>query len=139
MRLPADATLIVVGVPGGTGDRRAAAATAALIDAWRREALPVIEARAPEAGAFDDGRLEARLDALGATTLVLCGGESAVERSARDAEALGFHAFIVRDACWRDGPSQSLGQAGTVVDAATALAAAALAKARQRRRERRDR
>ncbi len=134
MRLPADATLLVVGEAGGAGRDSAASAIAALIDRWRREGLPAIDARGSE-GAFDDGGLEARLDELGATTLVLCGGESAVGRAAADAEALGFHAFVVRDACRRDGPSPGLGQAGTVVNLATTLAAAAVAKARQRRSE----
>jgi nicotinamidase-related amidase len=140
MRLPADATLIVVGAPDPAGDATARANIAALIEAWRREDLPAVDARALDAGPFDDGRLEARLEDLGATTLVLCGEDSAVDRAAREATALGFHAFVVRDACWRNGASATaagLGQSGAVVDVATALAAAAVAKARQRRDGRR--
>jgi len=95
MRLPADATLIVVGAPDPAGDATVRAKIAALIEAWRREDLPAIDAPASEAGAFDDDRLEAHLEDLGATTLVLCGEEGAVDRAARDAAALGFHAFVV--------------------------------------------
>ncbi len=137
MRLPADATLIVVGDPGDAGRGDASAKVGALKAAWRREALPAVDVGAEGDGAFADGRLEAVLDDLGATTLVLCGEESAVEAAARDAAALGFHAFLVWDACWRTAawPGRDLrrGDAGTVVDAAATLAAAALAKARQRR------
>ncbi len=136
MRLPADATLIVVGAPDPAGDATVRAKIAALIEAWRREDLPAIDAPASEAGAFDDDRLEAHLEDLGATTPVLCGEEGAVDRAARDAAALGFHAFVVCDACWRNGRSPrvtDLGQAGIVVEAATAIAAAAVAKTRQRR------
>src|SRR5271165_602353 len=103
MRLPADATLIVVGArPADAGC--APKMVAALVDAWRREDLPVVDVpgeRAPGAGAFAEGRLESLLDDLGATTLVLCGEAVAVGAVAHDAAALGFHVFIVRDACWR--------------------------------------
>ena len=135
MRLPADATLIVVGAPDPAGDAIATANVAALVEAWRSESLPAFDLRPHDA--FDDGGLEARLEEIGATTLVLCGEERAVAAAARNAAALGFHAFVVRDACWRNGPA-AVGpdRAGTMVDAATALSAAAVAKARQRRGER---
>ena len=133
MRLPADATLIVAGA-GPEGTRPAA--VAALVAAFRREGLPV-EATGPDA--FADGRLAARLDDLGATTLVLCGEETAVSGAARAAEALGFHVFVVSDACWTDAAGARLPKGSAiVVDCATALAAAALAKARQRRNPRRQ-
>ena len=142
MRLPADATLIVVGDSGGAGRGDAAAKVAALKAAWRREELPALDIGA---GGFAGGRLEASLDDLGATTLVLCGEQGAVEAAARDAAALGFHAFLVRDACWRaaGAPQDAFAprpeDGGAVVDAAATLAAAALAKARQRREARRPR
>ena len=139
MRLPADATLIVLGAPDPGGDAAATANVAALIEAWRREDLPAVDARTPGGGAFETGRLEERLDEIGATTLVLCGEEGAVMRAARDAAALGFHAFICRDACSGASPSPAItgvGEAAGIVETATALAAAAVAKARQRRGDR---
>lgn len=133
MRLPADATLIVAGPPDGTADPAAARAVAALIEAWRREDLPAFDLRADVCGAFG-GDLEARLDEVGATTLVMCGAADAVEPSAEQAEALGFHVFIVHDACWPQAaarPGATL-RSAVVVDLKTALAAAGLAKSRQR-------
>jgi nicotinamidase-related amidase len=150
---------------------------AALIGAWRAEDLPLVHVtRRPVASgsplapavppldgevvivrnatsAFVGADLEARLDELGATTLVLCGALAthALEASARHAGDLGYQVFIVADACWaadtvdlqgrvwpaEDVRALSLGQlkgeAATVVDVATALRAAATAKARQRR------
>ncbi len=141
MRLPADATLIVVGEPDAARDGGAAAKVAALIEAWRREDLPAVDLRdvADASRAFADGGLQARLDDFGATTLVLCGEGVAVEAVAREAAALGFHAFIVLDACWKLGAAPSIapalrsGELGAAVDAAAALVAATPPKARQRR------
>jgi len=140
MRLPADATLLVLGPPGENADADAEAMAARLIEAWRREGLPAIDMRGdPDdvAEAFAGGQLEERLDDFGATTLVLCGREAAVGACARDAAARGFHAFVVVDACWRSGETTTATapwrEDAIAVDGATALAAAALAKARQRR------
>jgi hypothetical protein len=140
MRLPADATLIVIGAYDVAGAATAPETIGTLIKAWRREELPTIDARGderrPEARALAGGPLEAQLDDLGATTLVLCGEASAVETAAREAAALGFRVFIVRDACWTRGEASCritrTDMPGAVVDAATALAASAVAKARQR-------
>ena len=105
------------------------------------------------ASAFVGSDLEARLDELGATTLVLCGAlaTDALEASARHASDLGYQLFVVADACraedvvdlrgrlWPAEEVRALalarlkGETATIVDAATALRAAALAKARQRR------
>jgi nicotinamidase-related amidase len=151
---------------------------AALIAAWRVEGLPLAHVgRQPGGSAPDiaptapplDGEivivrnatsafvgadLEARLDELGATTLVLCGALSthALEASARHAADLGYQVFVVADAClaaaeavdlrgrvWPADDVRALalarlkGETATIVDAATALRAAATAKARQQR------
>ena len=111
LRLPADATLIIVGAEEATPRAATVSATnlASLIAAWRREgcrssicasrragggvrdgATPVdgeIVRRAGAAGAFAGTGLEASLDDSGATTLVLCGALGAVEPTARDAAA----------------------------------------------------
>ena len=146
---------------------------AALVAAWRAEGLPLahVGRQTPASGssfapldgeivivrnatsAFVGSDLEARLDELGATTLVLCGALAtpALEASARHASDLGYQLFVVADAChaadtidlrgrlWpaEDVRALSLarlkGETATIVDAATALRAAATAKARQRR------
>jgi nicotinamidase-related amidase len=150
---------------------------AALIAAWRAEGLPLIHVGRQPSGsasdiapnvppldseivvirnatsAFVGADLEARLDELGATTLVLCGALAthALEASARHAADLGYQVFVVADACqaanavdlrarlWPAEDVRALalarlkGETATIVDAATALRAAATAKARQRR------
>jgi len=52
--------------------------------------------------AFVDGALEAALDAIGATHLVLCGvlTNNSLESTARHAGDLGYRVFVVEDACW---------------------------------------
>ncbi len=104
-------------------------------------------------GAFVGTRLEALLEDIGATTLVLCGAlaANALEPTVRDAANLGFSVFVVADACCaadtidpsgtrrpaENARALSLarleGEDARIVDAATALNAAATAKARQRR------
>ena len=150
---------------------------AALVAAWRAEGLPLahvgrhpIVSGSPPAfaippldgeialvrnatSAFIGADLEARLDALGATTLVLCGALAthALEASARHAADLGYQVFVVADACgatdtvdlegrlWPAEHVRALalarlkGETATIVDVATTLRAAAMAKARQRR------
>jgi len=164
MRLPADATLIVVD-PGGPSAGphpplagSVAANVAALIAVWRREELPLVRARplaagaerkepaddegwherAVALGAFGATGLEDLLEEIGATTLVLCGASEEVAASARDAVALGYQVFVVADAC----PSATAGlevEGAALVDAATALGAAAMAKFRLRWRAERAR
>lgn len=177
MRLPADAVLLVVDVPEVLdlhhGDREAPETRniAALIAAWRAEELPLVHvhrqsadraslaraAAAPRdnefvitrsaASAFVGAHLEARLDELGATTLVFCGALAAhaLEASVRDAGDLGYQVFVVADACQATDtaePGEGLralsrsdarGEGARIVDVATTLRAAATAKARQRR------
>ena len=146
---------------------------AALVAAWRAEGLPLahvgrqppprLPAIPPLEGeivivrnatsAFVGADLEARLDELGATTLVLCGALAthALEASARHAADLGYQVFVVADACravdtadlrgrlWPAEDVRALalarlkGETATIVDVATTLRAAATAKARQRR------
>jgi len=86
--------------------------------------------------AFVGTKLEATLDARGATTLVVCGvlTHNSVEATARHAAALVDRS----GATWPAELVHRLalacldGEYATVVDAATTLAAARLAKARQR-------
>lgn len=129
MRLPADAALLVIDAqhavgarsPGADDASKVETNIAALIAAWRAEALPLVHvgrtrdfaalAAAPlngeivivrnAASAFVGADLEARLDEFGATTLVLCGALSthALEASARHAADLGYQVFVVADAC----------------------------------------
>jgi nicotinamidase-related amidase len=103
--------------------------------------------------AFVGTGLEALLDDIGATTLVICGvlTPNSVEATARHAGNLGYQVFVVGDACWAvdkidlrgkrwladDVHALSLahleGEYASVVDAVTTIRAAALAKARERR------
>src|ERR1700733_4643215 len=175
MRLPADAVLLIIDAQeAGDGPHERAgdsdeveANIGALVAAWRAEALPLAHVGVPAfppldgeivivrkaTSAFVGVDLEARLDQLGATTLVLCGtlATHALEASARHAGDLGYQVFVVADACravdtvdlrgrlWpaEDVRALSLahlkGETATIVDVATALRAAATAKARQRR------
>jgi nicotinamidase-related amidase len=159
MRLPADATLIVIhpGEASGSSDPAGPSANLVrLLDAWRAEELPVAHVRmsaadvvepaqhellvaAAAASAFASTSLEASLDEIGATTLVLCGASRPVEATARDADRLGYQTFIVSDACGGSGESGEPafahlhGKCATVVDVEAALRAAAVARARQRR------
>lgn len=192
MRLPCDATLIVVDVQQAIDDPRwgprnnpgAEGAIAALIAVWRDEALPIVHIRhdsvepgspyapgspghpfKPQArpldgetviakrthSAFVDTPLEATLDALGATTLVLCGvlTHNSLEATAHHAGDLGYRVFVVADACWatdvrvgdRLWPADDVhalslahldGEYAAVVDCRAALAAARLARWRER-------
>jgi nicotinamidase-related amidase len=181
MRLPADAVLIVIDgleTAGAAPDNPdAAAAIADLVQAWRTEGLPVFHVR-PEGSApgsrligdnrlgegetqietratsaFSGANLEEALDALGATTLVICGAPTpgAVEATARHAGDLGYQVFVVADACWAEPVRDLSGRLwsaedvhtlslshlktryATIVDLGAALSAASLAKARQRR------
>jgi nicotinamidase-related amidase len=180
MRLPADAVLLIIdaqealdGPRPGAGDGADVEKNiAALITAWRSEGLPLAHVDRQPAGsplppldgeivivrnatsAFVGADLEARLDELGATTLVLCGALAthALEASARHAGDLGYQVFVVADACravdtadlrgrlWPAEDVRALalahlkGETATIVDVATTLRAAATAKARQRRR-----
>ena len=194
MRLPADATLIVIDVQDAIDDPRwgprnnpdAETKIAALIAAWRAEGLPIvhirhdsIEPRSPYAphapshrfkscatplesetvigknsnSAFAGTKLEDTLDALGATTVVICGvlTSNSVEATARQAGNLGYQVYVVADACWavdkvdlrgrrwraEDVHALSLahleGEYARIVDVATTLEAVASAKARLRR------
>ncbi len=196
MRLPADATLVVIDVQAAIDDPRwdprnnpgAEDNIVRLLARWRTEGLPLIHVRhdsvepgspyAPGApghrfkasatplegervvsksanSAFIRPDLEAALDEIGATTLVICGVLTAnsVEATARHAGNLGYQTFVVADACWtvdkvdlrgrrwtaEDVHALSLahlnGEYASVVDTAATLVAAAAAKARQRWRE----
>jgi nicotinamidase-related amidase len=104
--------------------------------------------------AFVDPTLEAALDEIGATTLVVCGvlTNNSVEATVRHGGNLGYRIFVVADACWAvdkrdlsgrlwsaaDVHALSLanlhGEYAEVVDGAAALRAAAMANVRRRRR-----
>jgi nicotinamidase-related amidase len=179
MRLPADAVLLVIdaqeavdGPRHGVGDGSEVETNiAALIAAWRDEGLPLAHVGRQSAGspfpplegeivivrnatsAFVGADLEARLDELGATTLVLCGALAthALEASARHGADLGYQVFVVADACravdtadlrgrlwpaedvWALALAHLKGETATIVDVATTLRAAETARARQRR------
>lgn len=195
MRLPRDATLIVVDLQHAIDDPRfgprnnpgAESVIASLIAVWRDEGLPMIHVRhdsvepgspyapgspghpfkpeaQPRAGetvigknahsAFVGTALEETLDALGATTLVLCGvlTHNSLEATARHAGDLGYRVFVVADACWAtevqvagrlwpaaDVHALSLahldGEYAAVVDCAQTLVAARLARARERAKQ----
>ena len=178
MRLPADAVLLIIDAQEAVDGPRHAAGEAsevgtniaALVAAWRTEGLPLAHVgRQPgnspllpldgeivivrnATSAFVGADLEATLDELGVTTLVLCGALAtpALEASARHAGDLGYQVFVVADACravdtadlggrlWPAEDVRALalarlkGETATIVDAATTLRAAAAAKARQR-------
>jgi nicotinamidase-related amidase len=179
MRLPADAVLLIIDAheavdgphPGAGAGAEVERNIAALVAAWRGEGLPLAHIGRQPVGsplsplereivivrnatsAFVGADLEARLDELGATTLVLCGALAthALEASARHAADLGYQVFVVADACravdtldlrgrlWPAEDVRALalahleGEIATIVDVATSLRAAATAKARQRR------
>jgi nicotinamidase-related amidase len=178
MRLPRDATLIVIDVQqateapssGARNDPDAESATAALIAVWREEALPIVHVHEASAEPGSGGRpgrearpldgeivvgrtapnafagtpLEETLDALGATTLVVCGARAhnALEATARHAGSLGYRVFVVADACRaadEGGRPRSLGhlerEGVVVVDCARTLVAARLARAHERAKQ----
>lgn len=105
--------------------------------------------------AFVDTALEATLDGLGATTLVIGGAltHNSVEATARHAADLGYRVFVVADACWAVAlangagglwPAEIVhrvalaclaGEYATIVDAEMTLVAARLAKSRRRAKE----
>src|SRR5579871_416077 len=102
MRLPADGTLIVA----GDASEEAAANVASLLAAWRAHALPIVHIEhsgsAPgevALASLDATALEQALDAIGATTLVLCGEAGAMVAAAGAAGDLGCHLFVATDAC----------------------------------------
>ena len=138
MRLPGDAALLI------TDDPRAADATAALLQVWREEALPLFHiagAHDPDAiageawivaradSAFADTDLEARLDAIGATTLVFADGfvRERLQATVLAATERGYRVFVVGGAAATD-----LGGDVRVVSDETAIEAARRAKFRQR-------
>jgi nicotinamidase-related amidase len=104
--------------------------------------------------AFIAPDLEAALDRLGATTLVVCGvlTNNSVEATVRHGGNLGYRIFVVADACWavekRDlsgrlwaaadvhelSLANMAGEYAAIVDAEIALAAARMAQARRLKR-----
>ena len=120
MRLPSDAALLIPD-PG--------AADQALLNAWREEALPLFPIAARGGDAFADADLEARLDAIGATTLVFANGFAGdrLRATVLAAAARGYRVFAVGE-----GEAGDLGGDIRVVSVETAVAAARRAKFRQR-------
>lgn len=78
---------------------RAGSPGAALVGPAPLPGEPVVLKR--RYSAFRDTDLDARLRGMGIDTLVVCGltTECCVDAAARDAFDLGYHAFVVRDAC----------------------------------------
>jgi nicotinamidase-related amidase len=109
--------------------------------------------------AFVGTRLEQALDALGATTLVVCGAlaQNSIESTVRHAGDLGYRVFVVADACWavdvvdltgRRWPAEDVhalslaclvGEYAEVATCAATLQAAGLANARSGHKEARTR
>ncbi len=120
MRLPSDAALLVPD-PGDADE--------ALLRVWREEALPLFEIGARSGDAFAGGELEAELDAVGATTLVIANGfaRGALEATVLAAAARGYRVFVVG----AEGAACDLGDA-RVVGVETAIEAARRARFRQR-------
>jgi isochorismate hydrolase len=139
MRLPSDAALL------NCVDSRTDDGAAAVLRAWREEALPVfhisgvensaapdgeisIAARADDA--FADTDLETRLDAIGATTLVFAGAftQDRLQATVFAAVQRGYRVFVVGS----ETEESDFGGDVRVVSVETALEAARLAKFRQR-------
>ena len=118
MRLPTDAALIVIDE----------ASAGVLIEVWREERLPLFQPGAKPGGAFADGELEAALDAIGATTLVIC-GTAFDDPTLQAATSLGYRVFLLGD---EPGAFDIGGEAARVATLEMALAAARRARARER-------
>ena len=164
MRLPSDSALLVIDAERVISDPRngpiVAAAIGLLVQAWRKESLPVAHLRRgsaelnlpprayiPEAqpkpgepliamdaaDAFAGGALEAWLEGLGATTLVVCGfgDPDPVETTLDAAAARGYRMFVVGEACAAPLHAMPL-ETARVVTLQTALQASALAQVRRR-------
>ena len=141
MRLPADATLIVAGHPS----EGAAGRVAALLAAWRAEALPVVHVERDGTGEpvlrpFKAAALWRELDGIGATAVVVCGAGPGVPAAAEAAAAFGCHVFVAADACAAGdlapiaaAEASSQGDRARLVQTEAVLAAASVAKVRQRR------
>ena len=112
-----------------------------LLAVWRAEALAIAHyRRTPNAlagelvlaragaNAFEDANLNPALEAMGATTLTLCGTGAALGASAKAAVDLGYRVFVVGEAS--TPPMDDV----RVVSLETAAAAACMARARQRLR-----
>jgi hypothetical protein len=119
MRLPRDATLLVPD-PGAADD--------ALLKAWGEEALPLLSLDARGGDAFAGADLEARLDAIGATTLVFAEGfaRDTLWASVHAAAARGYRVFVV------GGEGAEFGGEARVVGVETAVEAARRANFRHR-------
>jgi nicotinamidase-related amidase len=125
MRLPVDAALILI------GDVSELPGVAPLVAAWGQERLPILRVD-PDAFAASD--LEAALDELGATTLVLSGAGDATLATARDAAARGFRVFLVA----ASPPPDPGADIARIVTPEIAVAAALRARARERWKAARD-
>jgi hypothetical protein len=167
MRLPGDATLVVVIAhrrewETDEGERRLAHMRV-LETAWERAGLPIIHLERTADGAsggvsggssadlgetlrmtghdfFLGSGLEDLLTRRGATTVVLCGflGETGGETADRQACALGFRTFVVADAALGKAALPSAGRDAAIeVDTITAQAAAEQAGAWRREAKRR--
>jgi nicotinamidase-related amidase len=119
MRLPVDAALILIGdvseVPG----------VGQMVAAWAQERLPILRV---DRDPFAAGDLEAALDEIGATTLVLSGEGEAAVATARGAAARGFRVFIVAE----PPLAEVSADIARIVTPETAVAAALRARARER-------
>ena len=110
MRLPTDAALVIA---EGAADE--------LVEVWREERLPVVPLTA------DPAELDAALETLGATTIVICGEGG--EAAAAIAAGLGYRVFLVGEGQVGEG---QVGEGVRVVSRGLAIAAGRMARARER-------
>jgi hypothetical protein len=124
MRLPDDAALLI------PDDPLAGGATDVLLQAWREEALPVFPIDPRGGDAFSGADLEARLDAIDATTLVFTGGFESARLCAMVLAAAerGYRVFVVGG----EQAANDFGGEVRIVSVETAIEAARRAKFRQR-------
>ena len=164
MRLPSDATLLVIDAGSDDAEPARQARIDAVLQSWRNEKLPVIHIRlttsphsliarpcrrataaepcfaTPDHDAFGVAELDALLEGAGATTLVLCGDLSplSIEAATRHGAALGYRMFVVADACAGFSTEDVLpapsGGDAVFVDTAMTLRAALAARNRLRLR-----
>ena len=125
MRLPVDAALFIADEPG------AADPMAALLETWREEALALFPISGAD-DAFANTDLEARLDAIGATTLVFAG--VSLKATAVAAAERGYRVFVVSS----EPETSDFGADIRLVSSETAVQAARRARFRQRWAARRE-
>jgi nicotinamidase-related amidase len=132
MRLPTDTALIVIDeAPESSHDNPDAEfAIAALLEVWREERMPVFHVGRELSDPFADPDLEASLEAIGATTLVICG--ALAQEAVAAAAGRGYRVFVVADGADAQALATMNHEFAQVVTSETTLAAGRRARARER-------